>query len=84
MADTTRFVRDPVCGMTIPVESALVVDHRGSDYYFCESVCAETFSDEPERWIPPIDRAVSIEAPWPAPRPRRPEHGPRKVPSYGP
>lgn len=78
MADTTRFVTDPVCGMTIPAESALVVDYRGGDYYFCESACAETFSDEPERWIAPTNRAASIEAPWPAPRPRRPERGPRK------
>ena len=50
MASTT--VSDPVCGMQVDPASAVAVDHDGHIYYFCESACADTFRDDPDRWIP--------------------------------
>ncbi len=50
LENSTRVV-DPVCGMAIDRDRAIVVDHMGTSYYFCDAACAETFRDEPERWI---------------------------------
>lgn len=43
---------DPVCGMHVDPETALTVEYDGHVYYFCESVCADIFRDEPDRWVP--------------------------------
>lgn len=79
----TPFVTDPVCGMTFPAEDAYRVDYRGMEYFFCEPACAATFSHQPEVWIATSDRVMWLEAPWPAPRPRRPERGARPGSSNG-
>jgi len=50
MASTTA--SDPVCGMQIDPETAVAVEYGGRVYYFCESACADTFRDDPGRWIP--------------------------------
>jgi Cu+-exporting ATPase len=50
MAST--IARDPVCGMQVDPETAVGVEHGGRLYYFCESACADTFRDDPDRWIP--------------------------------
>lgn len=42
---------DPVCGMQVNPETAVAVEHGGHVYYFCESACAYTFRDDPDRWI---------------------------------
>ena len=42
---------DPVCGMHIAHDTAIVVEYRGTTYRFCDPACAETFRDEPERWV---------------------------------
>ena len=47
---TTTNTVDPVCGMTIDPRTAIAVVHDRATYYFCETACAETFRDEPERW----------------------------------
>lgn len=52
MTETT--MTDPVCGMQVDPELALAVDYAGDVYYFCEAVCADTFRDEPARWIPQV------------------------------
>lgn len=44
-------VVDPVCGMEIDHETAIIVEHAGTSHHFCDIACAETFTDEPERWI---------------------------------
>ncbi len=49
--EPTALVIDPVCGMQVDRRSAVVIEHDGRTYYFCESACADTFSDEPDRWI---------------------------------
>lgn len=43
---------DPVCGMQVDPNTAVSVEYAGETYYFCESACAETFRDDPDRWIP--------------------------------
>ena len=43
---------DPVCGMQVDPKTALVVEYASETYYFCESACADTFRDDPDRWIP--------------------------------
>ena len=50
MASTTA--SDPVCGMQVDPETAVAVEYGGHAYYFCESACADTFRDDPGRWIP--------------------------------
>jgi YHS domain-containing protein len=51
MSDVMTKVVDPVCGMAIERNEAVVVEYRGKTYYFCEDVCAEIFREEPERWV---------------------------------
>ena len=48
MAPTTI---DPVCGMQVDPSTAVAVEYAGETYYFCESACADTFRDDPDRWI---------------------------------
>ena len=50
MASTTA--SDPVCGMQVDPETAVAVEYGGHVYSFCESACADTFRDDPDRWIP--------------------------------
>jgi YHS domain-containing protein len=42
---------DPVCGMEVGHDAELSVDYLGVRYWFCDPACADTFRDEPERWI---------------------------------
>ena len=51
MAEIPTNVVDPVCGMEIERKAAIVVVHAGASYHFCDVACAETFRDEPERWL---------------------------------
>lgn len=48
---------DPVCGMTVDVETArskgLVFTYKGQDYYFCGKGCRLDFEEEPERILDP-------------------------------
>jgi P-type Cu+ transporter len=44
---------DPVCGMEVDPTDAVVVDYAGSKYHFCEAACADTFREDPERWVRP-------------------------------
>lgn len=48
MAPTTI---DPVCGMQVDPRTAVSLEFDGETYYFCESACAETFREDPDRWI---------------------------------
>jgi P-type Cu+ transporter len=54
-ADATAL--DPVCGMTVDVESArakgLVHDHGGTTYAFCGRGCLLDFRDDPEQYLDP-------------------------------
>lgn len=55
---TSTTASDPVCGMRVDPRTAIAVEYGGHVYYFCESTCAETFRDDPGRWIP--ERASEI------------------------
>jgi Cu+-exporting ATPase len=49
---TSTTVADPVCGMPVdPGVVDVVVEHAGRRYYFCETACADTFRDDPDRWV---------------------------------
>ena len=52
MQSTTE--RDPVCGMEVDPATAVAVEYGGRVYYFCEAACADTFRDDPDRWIPVV------------------------------
>ena len=43
---------DPVCGMQVDPNAAVVLEYAGETYYFCESACADTFREDPDRWVP--------------------------------
>ena len=57
MAQPEGLVLDPVCGMTVDVESAraksLHSSHGGKDYYFCGKGCKLEFDDDAERYLDP-------------------------------
>jgi len=44
-------VIDPVCGMAVDPARAIQITVNGTTYYFCEIACADTFRQEPQRWI---------------------------------
>lgn len=56
---TSTTASDPVCGMRFDLRTAIAVEYGGHVFYFCESACAETFRDDPGRWIPDV-RASEI------------------------
>lgn len=47
----TKRATDPVCGMVVDPATAIQIDVDGGSYYFCEFACADTFSEDPQRWI---------------------------------
>jgi Cu+-exporting ATPase len=59
---------DPVCGMTVNVETAAAtVEHEGQAYYFCNPRCAERFSADPERFLRPGSTHAAMEDVAPPP-----------------
>ncbi|MCS6926203.1 MAG: heavy metal translocating P-type ATPase [Candidatus Binatia bacterium] len=50
--DSTRVVRDPVCGMTVNAETAVHrYERHGQTYVFCGRRCLEKFQAEPEKYL---------------------------------
>lgn len=51
---TSATVIDPVCGMLVDPAAAgiITVEHVDRPYYFCDAACADTFRDDPDRWVP--------------------------------
>ena len=50
--DAKQTYIDPVCGMTVEPESSPgQVEHEGSTYYFCSTLCAEKFNADPTKYI---------------------------------
>jgi xanthine dehydrogenase accessory factor len=43
---------DPVCGMTVPADGTLRLEHDGRTYVFCGSGCRAAFADAPDRYLP--------------------------------
>ena len=50
MNETER-VTDPVCGMAVDPATAIQINVDGRVYSFCEVACADTFREDPQRWI---------------------------------
>ena len=50
--ETTREVKDPVCGMTTDSpESYIAYEHQGETYYFCSEHCLEKFKADPGKYL---------------------------------
>lgn len=43
-------VKDPVCGMMVPVGEGLSVVHQGREFRFCSDLCKRTFLATPEKY----------------------------------
>ena len=43
--------KDPVCGMTVPVDSKKFSDHDGTHYVFCSLKCKDKFDQDPQKYI---------------------------------
>jgi Cu+-exporting ATPase len=47
---------DPVCGMEVETEGALLTfEYQGTTYYFCSKGCLLDFKDDPEHFLPQDD-----------------------------
>ena len=44
-------MRDPVCGMTVSMDSRHVTSHAGQQYAFCSAGCREKFIANPARYL---------------------------------
>ncbi len=45
-------IKDPVCGMTVNLQHAVVsIQYQGQTYYFCSQVCRSMFEHDPERYL---------------------------------
>ena len=43
---------DPVCGMSVTIESAAhVAEHDGATHYFCSARCKDKFVSDPEHYL---------------------------------
>jgi YHS domain-containing protein len=38
---------DPVCGMSVPADAPLRIEHEGKTYVFCAASCLQRFKDDP-------------------------------------
>ncbi len=57
-----RSATDPVCGMSVDVETAKhVSEHEGETYYFCSAKCREKFDTRPEIFLDPALKAAPPE-----------------------
>ena len=55
---------DPVCGMSVePERAAARREHRGQEYFFCSTGCAEKFRAEPQRYLERSQRAADRSGP---------------------
>ncbi|SDF26121.1 heavy metal translocating P-type ATPase [Limimaricola pyoseonensis] len=57
-----RTATDPVCGMSVDVETAKhVSEHEGETFYFCSAKCREKFETRPEIFLDPALKAAPPE-----------------------
>jgi len=57
-----RTATDPVCGMSVDVETAKhVSEHEGETFYFCSAKCREKFDTRPEVFLDPALKAAPPE-----------------------
>lgn len=66
--------KDPVCGMTVdPAKAAGTHEYHGQSYYFCARSCLEKFRLDPEQYLKPKPKLVSIGIGSPPSRPAKVE-----------
>ncbi|MEE4297979.1 MAG: heavy metal translocating P-type ATPase [Pseudomonadales bacterium] len=67
MTDVIRATRDPVCGMTPPVDTHRRMVHAGVDWPFCGDRCQQRFGHTPDAFLqredPVCGRAVTPTSP---------------------
>ncbi len=62
-------VRDPVCGMMVdPREAAGSSRWQGTTYYFCSTMCKESFDAEPAKFAAPSEPPFTTTGPLTAPK----------------
>ena len=44
-------LKDPVCGMTVTIDSPNKLEHDGTAYYFCSARCQSKFAADPLAYI---------------------------------
>ncbi|VAW51439.1 Lead, cadmium, zinc and mercury transporting ATPase; Copper-translocating P-type ATPase [hydrothermal vent metagenome] len=44
---------DPVCGMSVQINSDFHFQHKDNDYYFCSQHCEEKFKTSPQQYLNP-------------------------------
>ena len=50
---------DPVCGMTVSIETAAAsLEHEGRKYYFCRQQCLDRFRENPQQFIHGSSKSV--------------------------
>jgi P-type Cu+ transporter len=58
---STKFNKDPVCGMTVdPSRAASTVEHEGKLYHFCCRGCAEKFKADPAKYLSPAYKPAGM------------------------
>jgi len=61
--------KDPICGMTVPVDGPLRTTFEGQTYVFCSASCLERFRSDPQRFVPSEQPKGGAAAPASAPTP---------------
>ena len=52
--DPMAIAIDPVCGMEVEMESAILTsEYEGTVYYFCGKGCKLDFDEDPEKYLDP-------------------------------
>jgi YHS domain-containing protein len=67
MQESKEQPADPVCGMSVPLDSRHRARHRGREYLFCGEHCLEQFQRSPTsfaRAAEPASPSASGEAGW--------------------
>ena len=56
--ELTPPLKDPVCGMTVTVQSKHFLDHKGQPVYFCSASCKEKFATDPAKYLDKVSTMV--------------------------
>ncbi len=61
--------RDPVCGMSVPLDAPLRATHRETTYLFCSPGCLQRFGQDPDKHLggPEAAKAMTAAAEWTCP-----------------
>lgn len=53
---------DLVCGMRVPADAPLRLEHAGTTYVFCSTSCLQRFKDDPNAFVGAPERANDADA----------------------